>query len=161
MKFEFFEDALIENPVALRDWVMEWTQDLKPRQVILFEAELGMGKTTLTQQLIHILGGDAAPSPTYSVINEYQTSVGVVHHLDLYRVESEQDLDSTGFWDLFESKKGLIVIEWSERLDHKQLPRTWTYWKISIEQFDERFRKFTLYKCEPKLQSLSQTDGSR
>lgn len=146
MKFEFYEDALIESPAQLGEWVGEWITELAPRQVILFEADLGMGKTTLTQKLVQQLGGEIVPSPTYAVINVHPTPSRMVHHLDLYRIESADELESTGFWDLFSDPKGLIVIEWSERLNLDELPRSWKYIKIRIESYSEQYRKFSLFK---------------
>lgn len=150
MKFEFYEDALFENPAQLADWVKERGDELHPRQVILFEADLGMGKTTLTQKLIQHLGGDVVPSPTYSVINVHNTPTRQVHHLDLYRLDSAEELESTGFWDLFMAPRGLIIIEWAERLKVEELPRSWNYLKIKIEPFDDKLRKFSIYKASTK-----------
>lgn len=146
MKFELYEDALIDSPAQLAEWVSEWISELAPRQVILFEADLGMGKTTLTQKLVQKLGGEVVPSPTYSVINVHPTPSRIIHHLDLYRIETAEELESTGFWDLFSEPKGLIVIEWSERLNLDELPRSWKYIKISIQKYNEKFRKFSLFK---------------
>jgi tRNA threonylcarbamoyladenosine biosynthesis protein TsaE len=53
-------------------------------------------------------------------------------HVDLYRLESEEDLESTGFWDLFGQKKGLVVIEWSDRLNQDLLPLNWYKVKVDI-----------------------------
>jgi len=55
-----------------------------------------------------------------------------VHHLDLYRLESEDDLESTGFWDLFTLKHGFIAIEWAERLNANFLPKDWPTYQVKI-----------------------------
>ena len=55
-------------------------------------------------------------------------------HLDLYRLESEDDLESTGFWDLFSEEKGLILIEWAERLNPAYLPTNWFRLRIKYDR---------------------------
>ncbi|MDD3457862.1 MAG: tRNA (adenosine(37)-N6)-threonylcarbamoyltransferase complex ATPase subunit type 1 TsaE [Weeksellaceae bacterium] len=80
-------------------------------KIILFEGELGVGKTTLIKALLAAMGSkDKVSSPTFSIVNEYKIPDGKVYHLDLYRIKSteealdfglEQYLDS-GDWCLIE-----------------------------------------------------------
>ena len=57
----------------------------------------------------------------------------MVDHLDLYRVENESDLESTGFWDLFEKEEGLIFVEWAERLGKAGLSRRWSVTSVHLD----------------------------
>lgn len=107
---------------------------IKSRQIILLSGDLGAGKTTLVQSFVVALGGGGALSPTFSLINEYPTPKMRVFHVDLYRLEDEEDLESTGFWDLFEWEEAVIFIEWPEKIPQKSLPLDWPRWKISIEK---------------------------
>jgi len=85
--------------------------------VVLLRGALGAGKTTLTRGLARGLGlkdlTDVS-SPSYTLINIYQGRVPI-YHLDLYRLEGERDLYSTGFDD-FLSVEGVSIVEWGERL---------------------------------------------
>ena len=56
-------------------------------RIILLKGNLGSGKTTLTQQIVTILGHkDSTSSPTYSLVNEYEGKNGPIYHMDLYRL---------------------------------------------------------------------------
>ena len=75
-----------------------------------------MGKTAFTRGLVIGLGaGDVAQSPTFALINEY-TGRLTVEHFDMYRIETWDDLYSTGFFDYLGTDR-VLVIEWSENID--------------------------------------------
>lgn len=85
------------------------------QQVIAFHGEMGAGKTTLIHAICRRLGikGDVS-SPTFSIINEYKTGQGDrVYHLDLYRLEGEQEAISAGVEDCLHSGS-ICLIEWPE-----------------------------------------------
>ena len=75
---------------------------------------MGAGKTTLIKQLCTHLGiKDEVSSPTFSLVNEYESSMGLVYHFDLYRIRSEEELYDIGYEDYFFSGY-LCLIEWPE-----------------------------------------------
>lgn len=89
--------------------------NLKGDEVIALYGGLGMGKTTFTRGLCLALGcEDNISSPTFALVNEYSGKFPV-YHFDMYRVDSWDDLYSTGFFDYIGN--GLLVIEWSENID--------------------------------------------
>ena len=86
--------------------------------VIGLRGDLGAGKTTLVQTIARGLGvPDAVPvtSPTFTLHQIYPGGRLVVHHLDLYRVETEGDLLSLGLDDLL-GREGVALVEWFDRL---------------------------------------------
>ncbi len=114
---------------------------LSKQTVVLISGELGVGKTQSVKFLIELLGGTGAVSPTFSVINSYETKIAEVFHVDLYRVKDEEDLESTGFWDLFRDEN-IVMIEWAEKLSYLSFPKSWKVVSIQIDRKGEvRFFK--------------------
>lgn len=84
--------------------------------VITLSGELGAGKTTFSRGFIQNCGySGAVKSPTYTLIETYPGSVGEICHLDLYRLEDEEELEFIGFRDLLEAEV-VMLIEWPERV---------------------------------------------
>ncbi|HSR99792.1 MAG TPA: tRNA (adenosine(37)-N6)-threonylcarbamoyltransferase complex ATPase subunit type 1 TsaE [Kofleriaceae bacterium] len=77
--------------------------------------DLGAGKTTLVTGLVAALGGGAAASPTFSLVNEYPRGRLVVWHVDLYRIERAAELVELGLDDVIGDPRGICVIEWADR----------------------------------------------
>lgn len=77
--------------------------------------ELGAGKTTLVAGLVAGLGGGAAASPTFSLVNEYPGGRLIVWHVDLYRIEREAELPELGLDDVIGDPRGICVVEWADR----------------------------------------------
>lgn len=84
-------------------------------EVIALFGGLGMGKTAFTRGLARGLGvDDGVSSPTFALVNEYRGRFPI-YHFDMYRVQSWDDLYSTGFFDYIDN--GVLVIEWSENIE--------------------------------------------
>jgi len=87
---------------------------LGPGDWLLLAGELGAGKTVLVRGLVHALDcPDRVTSPTFCLIQSYEGSQ-VLHHLDLYRLESLAEIADLGLEELAE--EGVLAIEWSEKL---------------------------------------------
>lgn len=85
--------------------------------VVLLRGILGAGKTTLTRGLAQGLGlqdVSLVNSPSYTLVNVYH-GICPIYHVDLYRLEGQRDLYSTGLDD-FLGNEGVTIVEWSERL---------------------------------------------
>ena len=55
-------------------------------------------------------------SPSFTIINRYEANGKAVHHLDLYRLSTLEELESTGYWDAVEDPDALVLIEWLEQV---------------------------------------------
>lgn len=89
---------------------------LKGNEVIAMFGDLGAGKTAFTRGLASGLSYDyGVSSPTFAIVNEYNAKFNI-YHFDMYRITSDDDLYSTGFYDYLDN--GVIVIEWSENIEY-------------------------------------------
>lgn len=97
-------------------------QCLRPGDVIALRGNLGIGKTQLVHGIAQTYLG--APvhvcSPSFTIINRYEANGRAIHHLDLYRLSTLDELESTGYWDAIEDANALILIEWLEQVDRAQ-----------------------------------------
>lgn len=109
---------------------------LQPQDTIALSGPLGVGKTQLVhgiaetylQEHVHVC------SPSFTIINQYTTNHKKIYHLDLYRLNSFDELESTGYWDTIEDPDALILIEWLEQVE-KAKPLQYT--QIHIDFLDE------------------------
>jgi len=91
--------------------------------------DLGAGKTTLVAGLVAALGGGAASSPTFSLVNEYPGGRLRVWHVDLYRLERAAELPELGLDDVIGDRRGIVIVEWADKFevmpaDHLRLELT-------------------------------------
>jgi tRNA threonylcarbamoyladenosine biosynthesis protein TsaE len=108
--------------------------------VIYLQGDLGAGKTSFARGLIQALG-ERGPvrSPTYGLVAEYLTPAGRVVHLDLYRLEDPQALESLGLADYLTDSR-LWLIEWPARAAGQGLPAADVRLEIEVEDSGRRFR---------------------
>ena len=86
-------------------------------KVVLFHGTMGVGKTTLIKAMVKALGSsDDVTSPTFSIVNEYESSTGSIFHFDMYRIENEMEALNFGFEDYLNSDTNWLLIEWPENV---------------------------------------------
>lgn len=86
-------------------------------KTLLFDAEMGTGKTTLIKALVKALGCDeAVSSPTFSLVNEYQGDTFKIFHFDLYRIENSDELYDFGI-EMYLEDEAYILVEWPQLLE--------------------------------------------
>lgn len=112
--------------------------------IVLFDANMGVGKTTLIKELAKQLGvADLTSSPTFSIVNEYQsqTTGATVYHFDLYRITSDEEAYDMGLDEYFDSGNWCFI-EWPEQAA-SLLPGTHTLLKINL--LADGSRKLTVH----------------
>lgn len=115
----------------LQEYCRTFLDSCGERTLVLLNGPLGVGKTQFVKTCAQLLGSTSVDSPTFSVINHYNAQKNIFH-VDLYRLETPSDIDSTGFWELFELEKGLIFIEWAERIKTEDIPLYWPQKNVTI-----------------------------
>ena len=105
---------------------------------IAMRGEMGVGKTAFVRGFASYFGIKGVKSPTYSIVNEHKGENTSIFHFDMYRVESEDDLFSIGFYDHL-SRSGYSIVEWSENIEDF-IPDDAVFVTISRTAENENFR---------------------
>ena len=89
-------------------------EELAPGAVVWLTGDLGSGKTTFVQAVAHAAGAEAARSPSFALVHEYESTHGMLAHADCYRLrepEEAMDLDFPGL----QRDARLLLVEWPEK----------------------------------------------
>ena len=116
-------------------------------ECIALEGDLGAGKTQFVRGLLRGLGGNprSVSSPTFMLLNIYETGRLTLYHLDAYRVHGAEDFESIGFLELLE-QGGVVVVEWASRV-RELIPVKRV--DVSIESLDEQRRRIEISTFSP------------
>lgn len=137
-------ERTVSNLIELEQFWKDFLPQLKDRAILLLSGDVGAGKTTSVQMMAKSLGMRDVQSPSFAIHLRYENADGKsLDHLDLYRLKDDDDLESSGFWDLFAAKEGLVVIEWAQRLDFDYLPMNWQRVEVKFAKVSETQRKIT------------------
>jgi tRNA threonylcarbamoyladenosine biosynthesis protein TsaE len=99
----------------IRDAAAKFWAIAGSKKVMAFHGEMGSGKTTFIHSLCDVKGvTDVVGSPTFSIINEYSFSGGLIFHIDLYRLKDEKEALRAGVEDCLYSDH-VCMVEWPER----------------------------------------------
>lgn len=101
----------------------DFAKTLKGGEVICLHGDLGSGKTTFVQGLAEGLGiTKKIISPTFIIMRTYElkgyTTKKFFYHVDLYRIESEHDIEGLGLFEIMQDPESIVVIEWPEKIEN-------------------------------------------
>lgn len=130
-----------DSPAETKNIAIRLSTELQGGETIAFYGDLGSGKTCFITGLALGLGftGEVS-SPTFAIINEYLGGRLNLYHFDMYRVNSWEDLYSTGFFDYLQ-EGGVLAVEWSENIE-SALPEDAI--RVKIERIDDNVRRITV-----------------
>jgi len=129
-----------------QSFAQEFANTLKGGDILLLFGDLGAGKTTFMQGVAKGLDiSQTALSPTFIIMRSYEVSnneeIKNLYHLDLYRINSEHDLDGLGMQEIFVDNKSIVAIEWPEKLG-KMLPEKRI--EIRLKYISDEEREITI-----------------
>jgi tRNA threonylcarbamoyladenosine biosynthesis protein TsaE len=105
----------LPDETATHAFAARLAKALKPGLILYLSGDLGAGKTTLVRALLHALGHTGrVKSPTYTLLEQYTAGELNFCHFDLYRFNSEEEWETTGFRDEFNGHN-ICLIEWPEK----------------------------------------------
>lgn len=121
---------LIVNETDLDVVSIQLIDCIKQNKFVVFDGEMGAGKTTFIKYICKNLGvSDTVSSPTFSIVNEYQTSNNTIYHFDFYRLNSEEEAHNIGIEEYFYSGN-ICLVEWAFKIPNL-LPSK--YLQVKIE----------------------------
>ena len=127
------------------NFAKDFAKNLKVGDIIVLSGELGSGKTKFVQGILKYFNlENEISSPTFTIVNEYNSTNTNIYHFDVYRLEDVDEFYAIGGEEYF--SKGICIIEWGEIIENI-LPKD--YYKISINKSldDENIREIII---EPK-----------
>jgi tRNA threonylcarbamoyladenosine biosynthesis protein TsaE len=114
--------------------------ELSPPLIVLLRGDLGAGKTTLVKGIAEGFGAaqaDDVASPTFTLIHQYRSPCVVLYHIDLYRIDTERELETLALDDLL-APDSILLIEWGEKFPRFQRDRDM---EIVLERVGETGRR--------------------
>lgn len=126
----------------LKEIALQIIKAAKKKRIILFNGEMGAGKTTLIKEICFELGvKENVSSPTFGIVNEYDIEKGSVFHFDAYRIENEEEAFDIGLEEYLFSGNWCLI-EWPEKVS-TFLPNENEKLEVTIEvALDIRTYKF-------------------
>lgn len=101
-----------------RTFAAAFAAKLRGNERICLLGSLGSGKTTFVRGLVQALGIPASyvQSPTFTLVREYGTRPKI-YHIDLYRLDKEEDIFEAGIFEILNAEEGIVLIEWADKLE--------------------------------------------
>jgi tRNA threonylcarbamoyladenosine biosynthesis protein TsaE len=120
--------------------------ELSPARIVLLRGGLGTGKTTLVKGIaegFEAARADDVTSPTFTLVHEYRGPRVTLYHIDLYRIDSQRDLETLGLDDLL-APNCILLIEWGEKFPRFERDRDV---EITLERVGESERRIQVTAC--------------
>lgn len=120
----------------------QWGRTASAGLIIGLSGDLGAGKTQLTKGIARGLGiNDKILSPTFALVNEYRSGRLPMFHLDLYRLDTREQIIAAGLESYLTKPNGVAIVEWIERwLDSNTIPGA-KFRRVQIKQLSEMDRE--------------------
>jgi len=135
----------ISNIAELPNVAKELLAFAEGQKFFIFEGEMAAGKTTFIKSLCEAIGvEDVVSSPTFSIVNEYESASGPVYHFDFYRLKNIQEAYDIGYEEYFYSEYYCLV-EWPSKVE-ELLPEAYIKVEITVTSHEQRLFQFTRIK---------------
>ena len=137
------KSIFINSTAELKVVAQELLTFANGEKFFIFEGEMAAGKTTFIKAFCEALGvDDLVSSPTFSIVNEYESKAGLVYHFDFYRLKNLQEAYDIGYEDYFYSG-AYCLVEWPIKVQ-ELLPEKYIKVEITITGETERAFSFSM-----------------
>lgn len=143
-------DMLLSSPEATADVAIYLADRVGPGDVLCLDGDLGAGKSHFARSLIRHRQtvAEDIPSPTFTLVQTYDTPGAEIWHADLYRLSDPWDVEELGLLDAFDT--ALCLVEWPDRLG-ADLPERALWIGLAMVEGQEDARRLTLSTARPDL----------
>lgn len=121
-------------------------EKVAPGSTVLMKGAVGAGKTTFVSTVCRSFGLEFTQSPTYAIHNHYENAKVSVDHFDLYRLDSEDEIQASGFYDLMAEPADYKFIEWSEKIKAADLDLSRPLYELVLTVNEDQSRTCRLYE---------------
>ena len=126
------------------NFAKNFAKNLKVGDIIVLSGELGSGKTKFVQGILENFGmANEISSPTFTIVNEYNSPTINIYHFDVYRLEDSDEFYAIGGDEYF--SQGICIIEWGEMIEDV-LPKPYTKITFSKNNDDVNYRELKIEK---------------
>jgi tRNA threonylcarbamoyladenosine biosynthesis protein TsaE len=135
--------TLTHSPAETIAFGRQLAAQLSPPLIVLLRGDLGAGKTTLVKGIAEGFQAASAQdvtSPTFTLVHEYRGARATLYHIDLYRIDTERELETLGLDDLL-APDSILLIEWGEKFPRFMRDRNL---EIVLERVGEDDRRIQL-----------------
>ena len=140
MDTQEFTTSSAEETIALG---RKLAAQLRPPKIVLLLGDLGAGKTTIAKGIaegFQAASREDVTSPTFTLVHQYRGPEFIVYHIDLYRVDTQRELETLGLDDLV-ADNSILLIEWGEKFSRFVRERDF---EISLEVLWENERRIRI-----------------
>ncbi len=132
---------ILNNEQESIAFAQDFAKGLKAGDIVLFTGDLGSGKTFLCREIIKYFCGSNIDvvSPTFNLLQTYETSSFIIYHYDLYRLKSQEEIYELGIDEALQNN--LSLIEWPEIIANL-LPKTSI--KLNLQIIEDNKRSITI-----------------
>ncbi len=160
-KTHFFNgEIMCPTPEDTFDLGEKIGEALRGGEILLLTGTLGAGKTIMTKGIVNALGYDIdeVTSPSFTLVNLYQTSDFDLYHIDLWRLgKYENARFAVGLDDILEDPSAIVIIEWADRLGADYFERE--TWQIQITGDGEDPRLVTVIRSSDRVEVKNAGQG--
>jgi len=140
------KQVIVHQEDETRALAKEFASTLTKQDVVVLTGDLGTGKTKFTQGILSYFDAEnQISSPTFTIVNVYETKEMPIYHFDVYRLADEEEFYAMGGEEYFGS--GLCLIEWGERI-RDCLPPSYIHITLEKIEGEEEARRITISRKE-------------
>ena len=110
--------VISKNQKETEQIAFDYAKTLSKGDVVILSGDLGAGKSVLTRGILNCAGiNKNITSPTFTLVNKYESGSKLFYHFDMYRIEDDEEVVNIGFDEIIDDNTSIKFIEWPEKVE--------------------------------------------